>query len=230
MITTIPVSHGFSWNIIAGRVMLFCGILSPLLYVVMNIFIPMQWTEYNISSQTVSELSAIDAPTRPVWVPLGILYALLFAAFGVGVWQVANNKKGLRILGAILFINGCLSFFWPPMHQREVLAAGGATFTDTMHIIFSIATVFLFVSSLVIAAAAFGKAFRVYSVITLLVLIVFGILTGVQAPNMEADLPTPLMGVWERINIGIYMLWMVVLAIKLLLMVGKKEFIGKKLP
>jgi hypothetical protein len=25
-------------------------------------------------------------------------------------------------------------FFWPPMHQREVLAAGGGTRTDTMHI------------------------------------------------------------------------------------------------
>lgn len=222
MITTIPVSQGSSWNTIAKRVLLVCGILSPLLYIVMNIFIPLQWAGYNISSQTVSELSAIDAPTRSIWVPFGILYALLFAAFGVGVWQVANGKKSLHMLGAILFINGCISFFWPPMHQREVLAAGGATLTDTMHIIFSFITVFLFVCALLIAAAVFGKAFRVYSVITLLVLIVFGILTGVQAPNMEADLPTPLMGVWERINIGIYMLWMVVLAIKLLL-IGWKE-------
>lgn len=74
----------------AGRSMvrdlsLICGILSSLLYVAMNVFIPMQWEGYSFASGIVSELSAIDAPTRPLWVPLGIAYGVLMTAFGFGV-------------------------------------------------------------------------------------------------------------------------------------------------
>ena len=43
--------------------LLMCGILSSLLYVAMNIFVPMQFEGYSYTSQTVSELSAIGAPT-----------------------------------------------------------------------------------------------------------------------------------------------------------------------
>ena len=51
---------------------------------------------------------------------------------------------------------------------------------------------------------------------TLIVLTFFGILTGMMAPDLEANLPTPMMGVWERINIGVYMVWVIVLALMLL--------------
>jgi hypothetical protein len=45
---------------------------------------------------------------------------------------------------------------------------------------------------------------------------VTGGLTGTQASRVEANLPTPWAGVTERINIGGYLLWQVVLAIALL--------------
>jgi hypothetical protein len=35
-------------------------------------------------------------------------------------------------------------------------------------------------------------------------------------PGVGANQPTPLLGVWERINIGVFLLWMIVLAIVLL--------------
>ena len=47
-------------------------------------------------------------------------------------------------------------------------------------------------------------------------MIVFGVMTGLQSPQLEANLPTPWIGLWERINIGVYMLWVVVLAVLLL--------------
>ena len=216
MTTTISYSTGLSGRVLLTRFFLFCGILSSLLYVAMNIFIPMQWEGYSTTSQTISELSAIDAPTRPLWVPFGIAFALLTAAFGWGVWKSAINNRPLRIAGVLLFINGVIGLFWPPMHQREVLAAGGGTMTDTMHIVFSVVTVLLFMLTIGFGAAAFGKAFRLYSIATLGILVVFGIMTGMQASEMEANEPTPLMGVWERINIGVYMLWVIMLSIILL--------------
>jgi hypothetical protein len=65
-------------------------------------------------------------------------------------------------------------------------------------------------------AAAFGKRFRLYSIATIALLLVFGALTGLEAPRIAANLPTPWVGVWERINIGVFLLWVVALAIALL--------------
>lgn len=214
--TTISVRHGYSGRTMLNKVLLSCGILSSLVYIAMNIFIPMQYEGYDYSSRTISELSAIDAPTRSIWTAYGLIYSLMAVAFGLGVWKSAGANRPLRIAGILLLTNGLLSFFWPPMHQREVLAAGGGTMTDTMHIVFSFATVLLFMLSIGFGAAAFGKRFRIYSIVTLIVLTFFGILTGMMAPDLEANLPTPMMGVWERINIGVYMVWVIVLALMLL--------------
>jgi hypothetical protein len=225
--TSVIVYHkqcGFLWDEIPAlkikkmtrKILLVCGILASLLYVAMNIFIPMQWPEYDLASQTVSELSAIDAPTRPLWFPLGLLYAALGAAFGLGVLDSAANTRSLQVLGVLLFLNGLINLFWPPMHQRAVLAAGGATITDTMHLIFAGVTVLLFLLTLGFGAASFGKSFRIYSITTIILLAIFGGLTALDAPRVEADLLTPFAGVWERINTGVYLAWVIVLAILLL--------------
>lgn len=198
-----------------SRVLLLCGIAASLLYVAMLVFIPLGWDGYSSASQTISELSAIDTPTRSVWVPFGVLYTLLMAAFGCGVWMAAGGSRGLRVVGALLVVYGVIGLGWPPMHQRAVLAAGGKTLTDTLHVVWMMVTGLLMLLAMGFAAAAFGRRFRWYSVITIVVLVGLGALTGVAAPRMEADLPTPWMGVSERIVAGAMMLWVIVLAIAL---------------
>ena len=102
------------------------------------------------------------------------------------------------------------------MHQREVLAAGGETISDTRHIAMAAISSLLMVISMGFAAATLGKGFRLYSIATILILLVFGILTSLEAPKVEADLPTPMVGVWERILIGVFLVWTIVFAIILL--------------
>jgi len=188
----------------------------------MNIFIPPLYAGYNWMTQTVSELSAIDAPTRPLWFPLGIAYTLLIAAFGWGILQSAEGNRKLRITGILMILHGVLGLTWSPMHQREVLAAGGGTFTDTWHIVMSVVTVLLMFLSIGFGAAAVGKRFRVYSIATILVFIVFGVLTFFEAPGVDKNLPTPFIGLWERINIAAFMVWLLVFAM-ILLRVPKKS-------
>jgi len=64
-------------------------------------------------------------------------------------------------------------------------------------------------------AASQGKRFRIYSIVTLIMLIVAGIFTSLEAPNIDKNLPTPWIGVWERANIGVYMIWIAVLSVVL---------------
>ena len=77
----------------ARKVLLICGIVSSLLYVAMNVLGAMQWEGYSSISQTVSELFAIGAPSRPLWVLLGILYQVLATLFGWGVWASAGRNR-----------------------------------------------------------------------------------------------------------------------------------------
>jgi hypothetical protein len=202
----------------ARKSLLVCGILSSVLYVAMTIFVAMQWEGYSSASQTISELSAIGAPTRSLWAVPGAIYTVLVTAFGWGVWKSAGRSRALRIAGGLIVAYGSLGVLWPfaPMHIRETLAAGGGTLSDTMHLVLASVTVLLMLLAISFAAAAFGTRFRVYSLATLAILAAFGALTFLDAPRIAANLPTPWIGVWERINIGVFLLWVVVLATTLL--------------
>jgi hypothetical protein len=203
------------WRTALVRVALFCGILSSLLFISINIIVPLDYPGYNMLSQVPSELSAIGAPTKMLWSVLATPYTFLMIAFAWGVWKSAGENRYLRIAGASMLAYGALGFLWPfaPMHQREVLAAGGGTFEDTMHLALGGATQVFYLTALGFAAAALGKKFRIYSVITFVVLLFFGILTFLDAPKLALNEPTPMIGVWERTNIGIFLLWVIVLAI-----------------
>lgn len=200
----------------ARKNLLISGLFAMLWYVAINIFVPMQYAGYDIASQTISELSAVDAPTRSLWVVLCIFYSLLFMAFGIGILLTSNGDRKLRFVAGVIIMDAVIGIFWPPMHQRVVLAAGGGSFTDTLHIVWTFIHLVLVLLMIGFGAAAFGKAFRIFSFGIVLIFIVFGILTANESPGLEAGLPTPFIGIWERINIGAYMVWIIVFAILLL--------------
>ncbi len=204
------------------KLLLSCGIASSVLYLLMNVVTPLRYPGYSAFSQTISELSAIDAPSRPLWMALSTVYVTLLIAFGNGVWLSANGKRALRVVGVLLVGLGITGYIWPflpggaSMHRREVLAAGGATVTDTLHLISGgVGTVFCLLI-IGFGAAAFSRWFRIYSVATIVVLLGFGFWTGVEAPMVSANEPTPWLGVIERVMFASFVLWFAVLAIVLL--------------
>jgi hypothetical protein len=205
------------------KLLLICGILSSLLYVAMNIIGAVRWDSYSSASQTFSELIAIDAPSRPLLVPLSIAYAILVYAFGLGVWRLSGERLTLRLTATGIVgkeILGLVVTLFFPMHLRGI----EGTFTDTMHAVLTAVGLILMLLAMWSAAISFGKRFRLYTTATMLVFIVNGVLTFMSAPRIAANLPTPTMGITERINIFGYMLWMVVLAIILLRRENKQPF------
>jgi hypothetical protein len=182
------------------------------LYIAANIIVPTQFAGYSMMSQTVSELSAVNSPTRALWLALVVPYGFLLIAFGWGVWLSAAERTSLKVAGVLLIAYGVLGFFWPPMHLR----GDEFTLTDTLHIVWAAITVPLMMLQIVFAAAGLGRDFRIYSAVTLVILVLFGVLTGLDGPNIAANLPTPHVGIWERISIGAYMIWVIVFAVVLL--------------
>ena len=199
----------------ARKVLLVCGIVSSLLYVATVVLAAMRWEGYSSTSQTVSELIAINAPTRPLVVPLFLTYSVLVIAFGAGVWQSAGEKCTLRFAAIGLVgkeVLGLVATLFFPIHLRGV----EGTLADPLHGALTFLGVLFMLLAIGYGATAFGKRFRRYSIGTFLLLVVFGVLAGLDQPRLAANLPTPWMGVWERINIFAYMLWVVVLAVVLL--------------
>lgn len=116
------------------KALLVSGILSSLLNISADIVAARLYAGYSYTDQTVSELSAIGAPTRPLWVVTGIIFTLLFCAFGWGVWLSAGRNRALKFVGGLVIAHGFIGLFWPPMHQRGT----EFTLTDTLHIVWTI--------------------------------------------------------------------------------------------
>lgn len=218
LVTSHPISvEKRHWAHDAWRKpLLVCGISSSVLYAAMIWGI--RYEGYNPVSQVPSELTAIGAPTQQLWALLGSIYTMLIVAGGLGIWRSAGRARAIRIVGGLILAYASLGLLWPfaPMHRREVLAAGGGTLGDTMHRVLGGVTVMLMFLAIGFGATALGKRFRFYSIASIVVLLAFGGLTFLEAPRLEANLPTPWIGLWERINISVFLLWIVVLAVRLL--------------
>ncbi len=202
---------------ILRKALLFSGILSSLLYTATDILAGMLWEGYSFIDQAVSELSAIGAPTRPLVVPLYVAHDVLMIAFGLGVWGY-SRKRAQRFVGGLLVGYSVVGFVGLlfPIHQRGV----EATFTDTMHSVLAGVTVLLILLAMGFGAIAYGKRFRLYSIGTLLTLLVLGatlgFMGGTQIAAQGVIAPPQWFGLIERINIYGFMSWVVVLAIVLL--------------
>ena len=202
------------------KVLLGCGIVSSVLYVVTDVLGTLRYPGYSYADQWFSELTAQGSPVRPLMIALNEFpYTLLVGAFAAGVWTSVTPKRTARITAAMLlgyaasgFAGGVLF----PMRTREAVAAGEETLRNVMHIPATAVMSHFIVLAMGFGATLLGKRFRYYSYGTIAILLVFGALASLQAGQMAANEPTPWMGIEERINIYATMLWVAVLAIGLL--------------
>ena len=195
------------------KVLLIFGILYSLLSVGTEILAGMLWKGYSFTSQAISELSAIGAPTRPLLVLTGIVYLFLLIAFGLGVLGSAGQNRALSVTGGLLIGIGLVGMAWTlfPMHQGEPVSSPA----NTMHAIFAGVQVLLILMSIGFGAIAYRNWFRFYSIGTLLILLVAGIVAfWMAAPGQPS--PPLSFGIVERINVYGYLLWVAVLAVILL--------------
>ncbi len=197
------------------RVLLLCGILSPLLYAVADALAGTQWQGYSFRDQVISELGAIGAPSRTLFSILLAVVDLLLVAFGVGVWQTAGSKGRLRVAAGLLTGFGVLALTvgqLVPMRPRGTEQG----LTGALHLVEGAVAMLMVLAAMGFAGTAFGRRFRLYTVATIALVLAFGAWSGMEAPRIEAGLATPWAGVKERIFWYAYQLWFAVLALTLL--------------
>ena len=201
------------------RVLVACGALYALSYVIANdVIAASRFRGYNRMNQAVSELSAKGAASRPFLVAMLPIWTALMIAFGIGLVMSANGKRVLRITGGVLIAHGvvAITWLWFPMTSRQAMIRAGTASNDTGHLVLATLTIVFILAELGFAAVAFGTGFRVYSAVTAATILVFGALVGPLAAGIPDGKPTPWMGLYERVSIGEWLLWMTVLTVMLL--------------
>lgn len=199
--------------------LLLAGVLSSVVYITADILCGLRYPGYSFTDQVISELSAIGAPTTELWVKLLQGFAVLFAAFTIGVIRESRGHPRLGATGWLLvaFVLSGPLWSFVPMHRRGDVF----TWTDVGHIALGGVMVLLVTSVIAVGAGALGRRFRVFSQVLVAVAVVSGVGTFAYVPRMINQQPTPWVGTVERIHLYAFFLWIAVLAAALLRRPGR---------
>ena len=144
-----------------------------------------------------------------------VAYNLLVAAFAAGIWTSAKPNRVARFTGALMAGYAVLSMVTPAIFQMDMRGAA-VTPRGSLHGPMTAVMSLFILLSIGFGAFLLGRAFRYYSFATIALVVIFGVLTSLQIPRLEAGQPTPGMGLTERVNIYATMLWFAALAVSLL--------------
>jgi len=188
-----------------------CGIIAPILYLLMVIIGGALSPSYSHISDTVSELLVSGAPNKAILNTLLISEYFLAIMFAIGLHHGISEGAGSKVGPAFLIIAAVLGIFTIIFPQDP----GGTpiTFAGTLHVVLLIPMVVLSLA----AFPAFWRRLRSdilwlgydrYSLITLIVAIPLGIISAVS-------LESSYIGLLERISAAVVLQWSFVMAIKL---------------
>lgn len=207
------------------RALLLCGLLSSIVYVITDVIGALSYPDYDYAAQAISEMTAIGAPTANLLAPFYWTFSILFLAFAIGVWLFGRQGSCLRWSASFMFgvvvVGVGFSFF--PMNMRGV----GRTFSDTMHLLIAGVTMILLTGAIICGSKALKPTFRFYSALTVALMLVFFVLTLLDAPNVARNLSTPYMGLKERVSMAAWLAWIAVFSVQLLKVGPKPESITR---
>ena len=180
----------------------YCGLLGTaafLSYTAAVVFSPLAYPGYDWMAQAVSDLSAVNAPSRSLWNQLSCLYNVctLICAMMVCVGIQGKKTRQLRI-GIYLFTAmewvSAIGFGMFPLSDSGY----AGTFQDKMHMVSTGLVVFLSILSLVliILAGVKEKSCRTYGIFAGIALGMM--LVGALGMNL---VPKAYFGVVERFSV-----------------------------
>ena len=201
-----------------NKVLVLCGILAPVVYILTVILGGVIRPGYSHVTQAVSDLIATEAPNKSLLDPLFALYNLLTVAFGIGLFLYVrsdhqNHRKMVGALGAIILVAeglfGFITLFFPE-------PAGGMTTaissTGTMHIVFASLSSLTTMLTILLMGFWFKNnqtlhGYGLYSFISVAVVFISG---GFAAFSVATQ--SPVAGLVERITIGGFLQWLCIIA------------------
>lgn len=191
------------------------GMIGAVIYAVHVVLGGILWKGYNHLMQPISDLTASGAPDRSLLGFITLIYGLCSIVFAFSAFNYVKSftprlaAAGLAVFLAMHLVSITYGLF------PEDLPDSPATFAGTMHIVVTSLIVPLTILAPILTGVGFRKAagfkgFGTYSVITGIIIFIFGGASAILFANK-----LPYFGLVERINIGSLQLWMFLLSLRL---------------
>jgi hypothetical protein len=197
-------------------ILLSSGMLAVAIYLLHILLGGYLWKTYSHLQQPISDLTATGAPNRFLLLLLTNIYGVLALIFAVS-FTLFESKKYHKLVfwGGVLFILLhiiSISYGFFP----QDLPGTTATFSGKMHIIITVFIVPFTIFTPFLIGFGFikdpnWKAFGVYSIITGILILIFG-----GASGMFFAQKWPYFGLMERLNIGVLQVWTFCFSFKLI--------------
>ncbi len=198
-----------------------CGIAAVGIYVGTTILGGLLDPGYSQTGRTISELTA-SAPDRGLLAVLYVGYNVLVAAFGYAVHRIAPQEPRLRI-GMYLLVAGAIAGIGLVTVLPTDLAGGPITAIGSAHIVVAGVAALLTVATTFVMAIGFRRVAALRplargSIAAGVAIVVSGPLSAFAVASGN-----PYAGVFERITIGLFLLWVWGISVYLLFEYGHRE-------
>ena len=194
------------------RPLLGCGLAAPLLFLATDLLAIARASGYRPMRQSISELTAVGAPTRPLVTALRVTGGSLMAAFATGVTATAGGSRALAATGGLVAANAALDAFATAAVPRDYASPTWSP-RNTANTVVMAVGVGCFVAAMGTGAVAVRGPFRAFSAG---IPLSYGLLTALSLLVRSRDEPLSSTGAQERTMAYTYQLWVAVLASLLL--------------
>ncbi len=197
------------------KVLLYCGIAAPLLYVITVITGAAVRNDYSHIVNAISELISNGAPNKAILDIIFNLYNALLLAFAIGGFIAVKNTQRLCRVAMGIFIGiQVLSFSWGFFPMDPI--GSEPTFAGAMHNVLggvvALATILMpLLMGLGLRKLEDFHGYAIYSFLSSAIIFVSG-LAGVILSGQGFLV----FGFFERITIGTYEIWIFVTALNLM--------------
>jgi hypothetical membrane protein len=196
------------------RPLLLSGVLGPAVFVFNVVLGGLLTPGYSQIRNAVSELTEAGATNSAVINALFVLSALLLIVFGVAVAQTYRQRKRSVSWGGFLIVGvGVFAVLLATIFPQDPIGSE-ATLPGTMHLVLVGASALMIVGAILLVGFGLhsrplqGPWFKVYSILTVFVMLAAG---GVTPILMMNDIP--LLGVFERTTQLAYLVWYAIFAL-----------------
>jgi len=190
------------------RPLLACGLAAPVLFLATDLLAIARADGYSPMRQSISDLTAAGAPTRPLVTTLRVTGDALMAAFAAGVTATAGDSRALAVTGRLVATQAALDAFATAALPRDDSSPTWAP-RNTANTVVMAAGVGCFVAAMGTGAAAVRGPFRVFSAG---IPLSYGLLTVLSLLLRPREEPPSSTGAQERTMAYSCELWAAVLA------------------
>lgn len=200
------------------KIFFICGVISPLVYILMTIIGGAMRPDYSHIYHAVSELLEAGAPNKLFMDILLTISYILSLLFSISVFLLVsesqnNRRRGMAGAYSLIAVSilGLLTALLFPMDPRHV----ELTFPGLMHLIIVGVLAILSILTPLLFAGWLKKQtkyirYSSYSYYSAIIIVVAGCLSAVSVAT-----ESPLMGLAERLSVIAYLQWTFFLALKM---------------